>query len=94
MGARRLHDVRPLLLVVLGQVVDRVGIILSVGPGLGYVSRRRGLVLPVHFAEAEWYGLHEWDVTYNRAGQSTPFWVKVENNALAIVAVHRYGSCP
>jgi hypothetical protein len=48
----------------------------------------------VHFAEAEWYGLHEWDVTYNRAGQSTPVWVKVEDNAIAIVESQRSGSCP
>ncbi|MED7827255.1 hypothetical protein [Streptomyces chiangmaiensis] len=53
-----------------------------------------GWCYSVKFTEAEWYGLHEWWVTYNRVGQSTPFWVKVENNAIASVRAQRYGSCP
>lgn len=53
-----------------------------------------GWCYKVRFEEWEWYGLHVWTVTYNRAGQSSPFWVKVENNATAYVTKQAYGTCP
>jgi len=53
-----------------------------------------GWCYKVRFEEWEWYGLHVWTVPYNRVGQSSPFWVKVENNATAYVTQQAFDRCP
>ncbi len=40
-----------------------------------------------------WYG-KDWDVTYNRIGQSSPLYVKVEDGSLAIILDQSASSCP
>lgn len=40
-----------------------------------------------------WYGKN-WNVTYNRIGQSTPEYVKIEDGSVATVLAQSLSSCP
>jgi hypothetical protein len=40
-----------------------------------------------------WYG-KDWDVTYNRIGQSTPVYVKIEDGSIAYIIGQSGSSCP